>query len=78
MPEDGVDPLRPSGQAAHVTDRGSLQLLLAARRLLARQRLLQVCIDTLVRIQLWAIRRQVVQLDLERWASNQSRTSRAR
>src|SRR5215212_10916484 len=50
MPEDGADPLRPSGQAAHMPVRGSPQLFLAARRLLARERLLQVRIDTLVRI----------------------------
>jgi hypothetical protein len=52
MPEDGADPLRPPGQAAHMSVRSSPQLLLAARRLLARERLLQVRIDALVRVQL--------------------------
>src|SRR5215203_4551429 len=49
MPEDGADPLRSSGQAAHVANRGSLQLLLAARRLLARERLLQVRVHAFIR-----------------------------
>src|SRR3712207_7438323 len=42
MPEDGTDPLRPPGQAAHVADCRSLQLLLAARRRRAGDRLLEL------------------------------------
>src|SRR3712207_6007069 len=64
MPKDGADPLRPLGQAAHVADRGSLQLLLAARRRLARDRLLEVGMDALVRVQLRTVRGQVEHLDL--------------
>src|SRR5919206_4137779 len=64
MPEDGADPLRPSGQAAHMPVRSSPQLFLAARRLLARERLLQVGVDALVRIELRAVGWQVVHLDL--------------
>lgn len=64
MLEDGADPLRPSGQAAHMPVRSLPQLFLAARRLSARERLLQVRVDTLIRIEIGAVGRQVVHLDL--------------
>src|ERR687890_867859 len=62
--EDGADPLRPLGQAAHVADGGTLQLPLAARRRLAGDRLLQIGMNTFIRVQLRAVRGQVMDLDL--------------
>jgi hypothetical protein len=54
MLKDAADPLRPFGEAAHVADGGSLRLLLAARRRLAGDRLLEIGMDALVRVQLTA------------------------
>src|SRR4051812_14128495 len=64
MPKDGADPLRPLGEAAHVADRRSLQLLLAARRRLAGDHLLEVGVHALVRIEVGTVWGQVVYLDL--------------
>jgi hypothetical protein len=47
-----------------VADDGALELRLAARRLLAGHRLLQVAVDPLVRVQLGAVAWQVEDLDL--------------
>src|SRR3712207_9106709 len=62
--EDGADPLRPLGQAAHVADRGPLQRLLAARRRPAGDRLLEVGVHALVRVQLRTVCGEVEALDL--------------
>src|SRR5215213_11993986 len=64
MPEDGADPLWLLGEAAHVSDRRPLQLLLAARRRPAGDRLLEVGVHALVRVQFRAVRGQVGHLDL--------------
>ena len=55
MPEDGADPLRPSGEAAHVADGRSLQLRLAARRRFAWDRLLEIGVHTLVRVEVGTV-----------------------
>ena len=64
MPEDGTDPLRPPGEPAHATAYRPLEPLFAARRRLARDRLLQVGVHALVRIQFRTVRWQVDDLDL--------------
>src|SRR5215218_10933742 len=51
-------------QPAHVADDGALELRLAARWRLAGDRLLQVAVDALVRVQLRAVAGQVEDLDL--------------
>src|SRR3954452_13967829 len=61
--KDGADPVGPLGEATHMADRCALQLLLAPRRRPAWDRLLEVGVQPLVRVQVGAIRRQVVHLD---------------
>ena len=48
--EDGADPLWPLREPAHVAEDRPLELLLAAGRRLAGDRLLQVGIDALIRL----------------------------
>ena len=64
MPEEAADTMGRLRQLAHVADDGALELRLAARRLLAGHRLLQVTVDALARVQLRAVWRQVEDLDL--------------
>src|SRR5215217_2846523 len=78
MPEDGADPLWLLGEAAHVSDRRPLQLLLAARRRPAGDRLLEVGVHALVRVQFRAVRGQVEHLDLGPVRGQPSRVRRAR
>ena len=64
MLEVCTDPLWQFRQLAHVTDRCLLELRFAARRCLARHRLLQIGVQPLLGIQLRAVRRQIEHLDL--------------
>src|SRR3712207_1331209 len=64
MPEEAADTVGQLRQLAHVSDGGALELRLAARRLLAGDRLLQVAVDTLVGVQLRAVAGQVEDLNL--------------
>ncbi|WP_153885408.1 hypothetical protein [Microvirga tunisiensis] len=64
MPEVAPDPCGPLGQSAHVADDGAFEFVLAAGRRLAGHGLLQVGVQTLVRVQLGALGRQVEDLDL--------------
>src|SRR5215208_7083992 len=64
VPEEATHPMGQLRELAHVPDDGALELRLAARRLLAGDRLLQVTVDALVRIQLGAVPGQVEDLDL--------------
>ena len=64
MLEDGADSLWPLREPAHVADDRPLELLLAAGRCLAGDRLLRVGVHALVRIELGAVGGQVDDLDL--------------
>src|SRR3954464_12464291 len=64
MAEEGADALWPPGEAAHVADDGLLELRLAAREWPGGDRLLDVAVHTLVRVQVGAVGRKVEHLDL--------------
>ena len=64
MLEGSADALGPFGEAAHVADCRALQLLLAARRRLAGNRLLEVGMYALVRVEIGTVWGQVVDLDV--------------
>ena len=64
MSEEAADAVGQLRQPAHVANDGTLKLRLAARRLLAGDRLLQVAVEPLVRIQFRAVTGQVEHLDL--------------
>ena len=76
MLKDGADPLRPLGEATHVADRRTLQLRLAGRRRLARDHLFEVGVhslvgvESLVRVEIRTVRREVVHLVLSELAPN--------
>src|SRR3712207_7417148 len=63
MPEEAADAAGQLRELAHVADGGALELRLAARRLLAGDRLLQVAVDPLVGVQLRAVAWEVEDLD---------------
>ena len=48
MPKEAAHPVGQLRQLAHVADDATLELRLAARRLLAGHRLLQVAVDPLI------------------------------
>src|ERR687897_2116499 len=64
VPEEAADAAGRLRQHAHAPDDGALELRLAARRRLAGDRLLQVTVDPLVRIELRTASGQVEHLDL--------------
>src|SRR3712207_1779053 len=55
VPEEAAHPVGRIRQLAHAPDDGALEPRLAPRRLLAGDRLLQVSVDALVRVRLWAV-----------------------
>ena len=55
MPEEAANAVGQLRQPAHVANDSTLKLRLAARRLLAGHRLLQVAVEPLVRVQLRAV-----------------------
>ena len=64
MAEEAADALRGFREAAHMADDAALQLRTAAGQWLARDRLLEIAVDTFVRVELRAVGREVEDLDL--------------
>ena len=64
MSEEAADAVGQLRQPTHVPDDKAFELHLAARRLLAGHRLLQVAVEPLVRVQLRAVPWEVEDLDL--------------
>ena len=64
MAEEGANAFWPLGQAAHVVDNSLLELPLAAGDRLGSDCLLDVAVQALVRVEVWAVGREFENLDL--------------
>src|SRR4051794_9990098 len=64
MVEEGANALWPSGEAAHVVDDSLLELPLAAGERPGGDRLLDIAVQAFVRVEVWAVGREVENFDL--------------